>query len=104
MEIGLAFLASEFRDSTFNDYLPFEREPRKVKRGPRVRLQFAALATLVVRVENKAAPIESFKQNRSRGGATVASGGGENHGVWLRQLGRFGLLKPFLELAEWIAG
>ena len=103
MKIGRAFFAGDFGDGAFDEDLAFKGDPREDERDAGVEGELAAFAAFVVRIENKAPPIEALQQHGAGGRPTVRRGGGQRHGVGLGKFGGFGFLKPFFKLAERIA-
>src|SRR5258708_21339726 len=76
-------LAAPARHGPLDDDLPLHRHPREEQGGAGVGVELAALAALVIGVEDEAAAVTALEQHGAGGGPAVAAGGGPRHGVGL---------------------
>src|SRR5206468_3088426 len=81
--------------------LPFQRRPVEDHGSPRVLRQFLAFAAVVIGEEGEPALINAFEKNHPRRRSAALIGSGQDHRIWLWD-NLQGLLKPFLELLDWI--
>ncbi|CAK7287774.1 hypothetical protein SGPA1_50740 [Streptomyces misionensis JCM 4497] len=107
-EVRGGLVAPGAPDRAGDDDLPGQRMPGEEQRGARVRRQIAALAGVVVGVEDEALGVELLHQDRARAGAPLGVRGGDDHGVGLveravqRRPGR--VLEPACELVHGVGG
>lgn len=83
----------------FNNYLPFQRRPKKVKTGLFIAFNCFAFAAIVIGVEYKAFPSVRFQKHHSGPRATIVFKRGNRHRIRFRNIGILTCLqKPVSEL------
>lgn len=99
-EIGVGFGGIDLGNAAGDADLAAERGPVEDQGGSRIGGEFAALAAQVVGEEDEAVLVHAFEQDHAGGDLAVRRGGGEGHGVGLREAGANGGAEPLLELAD----
>src|SRR6478672_11032209 len=77
-EICVRLLGAHLLRQPFHADLTLERLPVEAHRGLRMRDELLALATLVIRVERKAAHVHQLEQQDAHGGLSVLTDSGES--------------------------
>src|SRR4051812_23211900 len=99
-EVRVGIGGADFLDPPFNAYLSLELGPHEHEARGAIRIQLAALAAAIVRIENKALALDPLKKDDARGRLSRRARGGERHGVRKRQSGAHRVFEPALELAQ----
>ena len=104
LEVDVHVVRGEFGDGAFDADLALAGLPMQAESGVRVGAEFSAFAALAVGVEGEAFGGPAFEEDDADGGNSIRRGCGEGHGVWVVDLGGFGVVHPEFEEGEGICG